>query len=112
MIKKLTQKYINSFSNKDLTTISYLLTDDFVLEDPVVKRVEGKEASLNVIKDIFDSCNNIDFSAKNIFIDNNISIIEFILDIDDTRLTGVDIIEWDNNKIKELKAYLDIPCTD
>lgn len=109
MLKELTQKYIEAFSSKNLDKCAELFTDDFALEDPVLKRIEGKVEVLEAIKGIFDSCKNLDFSAKNIYQDNQTMIIEFILKLDDTVLTGTDIIEWENNKMKELRAYLNIP---
>lgn len=109
MLKELTQKYIEAFNSKDLDKCAELFIDDFALEDPVVKRIEGKKEVLEAIKGIFDSCNVLDFSAKNIYQDNQTTIIEFILKLDETVLTGTDIIEWQDNKMKELRAYLDIP---
>lgn len=109
MLKELTKKYIEAFNSKDLDKCAELFIDDFALEDPVVKRIEGKKEVLEAIKGIFDSCNALDFSAKNIYQDDQTTIIEFILKLDDTVLTGTDIIEWENNKMKELRAYLDIP---
>ena len=109
MLKELTKKYIEAFDSKDLDKCAQLFTNDFTLEDPVVKRIEGKEEVLQAINGIFDSCTTLDFSAKNIYQDNQTTIIEFTLKLDDTILTGTDIIEWENNKMKELRAYLDIP---
>ncbi len=109
MLKELTLKYIEYFNNKDLENLSELFTNDFLLEDPVVKRIKGKETVLEAIKGIFDSCDNLSFQAKNIYQDNETTIIEFILKLDNTLLIGTDIIEWENNKMKELRAYLDIP---
>jgi ketosteroid isomerase-like protein len=108
MLKELTKQYIEAFNSKDLQKCAELFTDDFVLEDPAVKRIEGKNEVLKAIKGIFDSCTTLDFSAKNIYQDNQTTIIEFILKLDDTILTGTDIIEWNHNKMKELRAYLDI----
>lgn len=112
MLKELTQKYIDAFNNKDIKQVASLFTDDFALEDPVVKRIKGKENVLKAIEGIFNSCQNLSFRAKNIYIDNQTSIIEFVLKLDDTELTGTDIIEWEKNKMKELRAYLDIPKAD
>lgn len=110
MLKELTKIYIEAFNNKNLEKIEILLNADFALEDPVVKRIEGKKEVLEAIGNIFNSCNTLEFKAKNIYQDNQTTIIEFILKLDDMTLTGTDIIEWDNNKMKELRAYLDIPC--
>ena len=109
MLKELTQKYIEAFDSKNLDKCAELFTDDFALEDPVVKRIEGKIEVLKAIKGIFNSCTRLDFSAKNIYQDGQTTIIEFVLKLDDTTLIGTDIIEWEDNKMKELRAYLDIP---
>lgn len=109
MLKELTKKYIEAFNSKDIKKCAQLFTNDFSLEDPVVKRVEGKEEVLKAIKGIFDSCTTLDFSAKNIYQDEQTTIIEFTLKLDDTVLIGTDIVEWKNNKMKELRAYLDVP---
>ena len=109
MLKDLTKEYIQAFDSKDLDKCSQLFSDDFVLEDPVVKRIEGKEEVLKAVKGIFDSCTILNFSAKNIYQDKQTTIIEFVLKLDDNVLTGTDIIEWQDNKMKELRAYLDIP---
>ncbi len=112
MLKELTEHYIAGFDAKDLDQIAKLMHNDFALEDPVVKRIEGKEKVLEAIKGIFDSCDALDFNAKNIYLDKETSIIEFTLKLDETTLTGTDIIEWEDGKMKELRAYLDIPCGD
>ncbi len=112
MLKKLTQEYIRAFENKDLDTLNDLFQTNFALEDPVVKRIEGKDKAIEAIKGIFDSCEKLTFKAKNIYVDGETSIIEFILTLDDTTLTGTDIIEWEDKKMKELRAYLDIPKAD
>jgi len=109
VLKELTKKYIKAFDSKDLEKCAELFTENFALEDPVVKRIEGKAEVLKAIEGIFNSCNSLAFNAKNIYQDDQITIIEFILKLDDTILTGVDIIEWEENKMKELRAYLDIP---
>ncbi|NBL00058.1 MAG: nuclear transport factor 2 family protein [Erysipelotrichia bacterium] len=109
MLKELTKQYIEAFDSKNLEQCAELFCDDFALEDPVVKRIEGKVKVLETMKGMFDSCDTLDFSAKNIYQDGNTTIIEFLLKLDDTTLTGTDIIAWKNNKMKELRAYLDIP---
>lgn len=109
MLKKLTEKYISAFDKKDIKEVANLLNDNFVLEDPVVKRIEGKDNCLEAIQNIFKSCKELSFRAKNIFQDKNTTFIEFILILDEIMLEGVDIIEWHNEKIVELRAYLDIP---
>ncbi len=106
-----THQYIAAFSGRRIDDVAAMLTDDFVLEDPVVKRLEGKESSLKAIKDIFDNNPVLSFSAKNVFAveGRTTTIIEFTLELGETRLEGVDIIDWRDGKLAELRAYLDIP---
>lgn len=92
MLKKLTRQYIEAFNRKDIKKCAELFSDNFALEDSVVKRIEGKEKVLEAIKSIFNSCDTLSFNAKNIYQDNQTTIIE-----------------WQDGKMQELRAYLDIP---
>ncbi|MTV39980.1 nuclear transport factor 2 family protein [Duganella radicis] len=109
MSKALTEAYIRAFDARDLNAVGALLTDDFSLEDPVVKRIEGKAAALAMMKGMFEGCKALSFRAKNIYVDGATTLIEFTLDIDATHLEGVDIIEWQGDRMRALRAYLDIP---
>jgi limonene-1,2-epoxide hydrolase len=109
MSKQLTEQYIRAFGAKDLDAVAALLADGFALEDPVVKRIEGKSQALAAIKGIFDGCQALSFKAKRIYADGDTTFIEFTLDLDAVHLEGVDIIEWRGGKMHELRAYLDIP---
>jgi ketosteroid isomerase-like protein len=109
MIKQLTEDYISAFSRRDLAAVGALLADGFALEDPVVRRIEGKPAALDMMAGMFKGCASLSFRAKNIYLAGDTSIVEFTLDIDSAHLEGVDIIEWRDGKMIELRAYLDIP---
>jgi ketosteroid isomerase-like protein len=107
-MKELTRAYVTAFNGKDASGCAALMADDFALEDPVVKRVEGKAAAMKVVEGIFASCKNLSFVARNIYVDGNTTLIEFVLTIDGKVLTGIDLIEWKDGKMKELRAYLDV----
>ncbi|EOG9652524.1 nuclear transport factor 2 family protein [Campylobacter upsaliensis] len=109
MLKNLTKAYIKAFNDRNLESVGALLDEDFILQDPAVKRIEGKQKALEAIESIFSSCKNLSFSAKNIYEDGQTTFIEFILKLDEVKLEGVDILEWQGDKIKELRAYLDLP---
>jgi ketosteroid isomerase-like protein len=108
MLKDLTRAYVAAFNAKDETACAALMADDFALEDPVVKRVEGRAAVMEAVRNIFNSCNALSFVARNIYQDGDTTLIEFVLTADGKVLTGVDVIEWQGNKMKELRAYLDV----
>ena len=106
---ELTKQYIKAFSSKDITQISLIFDSNIVLEDPVIKRVKGKKNVLSYIESLFNSCQNLEFVAKNIFkTKTGQTIIEFELKVDDTVFLGVDILEWKDSNIVELRAYLDM----
>ena len=107
-LKDLSRAYVAAFNAKNAARCAALMADDFALEDPVVKRVEGKEAAMRVVEGIFASCNKLSFVARNIFADGDTTLIEFVLTLDDKVLTGIDLIEWRNGKMHELRAYLDV----
>lgn len=77
----------------------------------MVKHVKGKDNALAKINETFNSCAVLVFKYVNIYSVNNgtTTFIEFELTLDNTLLKGVDILEWEVDKIKELRAYLDIP---
>jgi ketosteroid isomerase-like protein len=106
--RELTEDYVRKFTQKDISGVAEMLHEDFALEDPVVTRVEGKEKALVTIGDLF-KIEQLKFSARNIYVDGSTSIIEFDLYLGDTHLKGTDIIQWEGEKMLELRAYLDIP---
>lgn len=108
MLKDLTRAYVAAFNAKDEAGCAALMTDDFALEDPVVKRIEGRSAAMEAVRGIFGSCQALSFVARNIYQDGNTTLIEFVLTIDGKVLTGIDLIEWQDDKMKELRAYLDV----
>jgi ketosteroid isomerase-like protein len=109
MSKALTEAYIRAFDARDLDAVGALLTDDFSLQDPVVKRIDGKPAALAMMQAMFAGCQTLSFRARNIYVDGATTLIEFTLDLDSTHLQGVDIIEWQGDRMRALRAYLDIP---
>lgn len=105
LIETLTQLYIGFFNHRNLPGVAAMLHEDFVLEDPVITRVEGTAAALLYIKNLFDENPELSFQARNLIADEEKSVIEFELFVG-KNLTGVDIIEWEGRKIKALRAYL------
>ena len=106
-LRQLTQQYISAFDQKDLAAVAQLLSEDFTLTDPENDRLSPKDSVLALIENIFKSGGpSFSFSAKNILVQEQISIIEFELQIGEAIFDGVDIIEWQNGRMHELRAYL------
>tara|TARA_Y100000389_G_C17462898_1_gene523159 strand:- start:3152 stop:3517 length:366 start_codon:yes stop_codon:yes gene_type:complete len=107
---KLTDYYFDNFEKKNILALSDMFDDEIFLFDPIIKRVNGKANVINVNKRIFDSCNKIKFTKKEIFIDQRKMIatgeVEFFCD--EKKINVVDIIAYSESlKIISIKAYLD-----
>lgn len=103
----LSERYVAAFAAKDLTAVGACLANDFVLTDPA-GTFTGKERVLEYIGEIFAGTERLEFRARNIFVDEAaaVSVIEFELQIGDKQLVGTDVIEWQGEIMRELRAYL------
>jgi len=103
----LSERYMAAFGAKDLEAVAAFLDEQFVLTDPA-GTFTGKATVLDYIAGIFGSVESLDFRARNIFVDENagVSVIEFTLQIGDKALVGTDVVEWEGEKMRALRAYL------
>ncbi|MFM8551206.1 MAG: sugar phosphate nucleotidyltransferase [Nitrospiraceae bacterium] len=101
-----TRPYVAFFHQRNLAGIRALLADRFAHEDAVVGRLEGKEAALAYIGELLRSNPRLSFSARQLVADDARSVIEFELQLNDRLLRGTDVIEWEADRMKELRAYL------
>ncbi len=108
MLKDLARAYVAAFDAKDADACAALMAEDFALEDPIIVRIEGRAAAIDAVRGIFASCEALSFVARNIYQDGDTTLIEFVLTLDGKVLTGVDVIEWRDGKMHELRAYLDV----
>jgi len=81
LIRTLTQLYIGFFDSRNIAGVSAMCHEGFALEDPTVKRLEGKANVVAYIKDIFEANSDLDFSARNVVVEDPMSVIEFDLKI-------------------------------
>ena len=105
----LTNKFADYFSQKDADGISTLLSDNIILEDPELKKVTGKEKVTTILRDVFQKTKDVSYKIINLYHADNTTIVEFKISLDDVVLNGVDFIEWQNAKIKELRCYYNQP---
>ena len=95
-----------TFNTKDIVTLANLLSDNIKLIDPDVD-ITGKDNVIEMLKALFSKYDSLQFESKDIFVDGNTTIIEFTLKLNGELVSGVDIIEWDQEKrIASFKAYL------
>ena len=109
-LRVLAYRYFTNFENKDIKALEEDFSEDITLFDPVVKLVKGKEAVLEINKNIFSDCKTIEFTKQDIFIDESkmtaVGELEFFCG--ETKINVVDIIKFtDDLKIQSITAYLD-----
>lgn len=105
-LASLTRQYVQFFNSRNLSGVAALMTEDFILEDPTVKQIRGKNLARNYLKKLFEEFPALEFNAKHIIADDTRSVIEFSLSLGGKILKGADVIEWKQGKMTELRAYL------
>lgn len=76
------------------------------LIDPVNHKI-GQENIRSMLVQLFSETKLLEFKALSVLAEQNRSVIEFELKLDDKLLKGVDIIDWNNKgHIVKLNAYL------
>ena len=105
-LRQLTEKYVDAFDARDLEKVASFLAHDFELTDPDVTGLTPKKEVLRYIKDLFASNETLTFRAHNILVDGNTTVIHFTLILDLMIFDGVDLIAWENQKMRSMKAYL------
>ncbi|KGD76890.1 hypothetical protein ID10_09840 [Pantoea agglomerans] len=105
-VKKLTEKYIAAFNAKSLHDVVDMFDRNATLIDPVNHKI-GQENIRSMLVQLFSETKLLEFKALSVLAEQNRSVIEFELKLDDKLLKGVDIIDWNNKgHIVKLNAYL------
>jgi len=110
MISKyeLLRNYLIAFSEKDLSTLESMFSEDVILHDWDILAT-GKQEVLTFNKHIFDNVGNIIINVDNFSEDRTDSSLMFAqleVIIDGETINVVDVIKFDkNNKITKISAY-------
>ncbi len=104
-------QYFKAFEAKDLASIEQMFAPNVVLQDPFVGRVEGVDSVIAIYQEMFAE-NEFDLQLRREYQKENQHAIEFRLVITDkkgnkTLIEGIDLIEFHNDKIAFIRAYLD-----
>ena len=105
-IRELTEEYVAAFDTRDMNLITGLLAEDFKLTDPEVTELTPRADVLEYIKGIFDANETFSFEAHDILVYENTSAIHFTLKLNALVIDGVDIINWESEKMTSINAYL------
>ena len=98
-------QYFEMFSNKDLTGLSEIFTDDVALRD-WERSASGKVDVLAANKDIFDAVDTIAVTPIALYEENSTVVAEIeILVNNEIKLLVVDVIIFEGDKISSVRAY-------
>ena len=100
-----TKAYAEAFNRRDLVAITSMLAHDIVLTDPA-GRFEAAEAR-GYIETLLSANPDLSFRPTRIHAcSDSQSLMEFQLSLSGKAFEGVDVLDWRNGKISEIRAYL------
>ena len=99
------EEYFDAFVSKDLQKLSELYDDDIQLSEWDENVFVGKEAVLKANEELFNKFENIGVVIKARASQNNRSLNEIVVHLDDIEVKVVDSIKVINDKIVYIMAY-------
>lgn len=99
------EEYFDAFVKKDLRKLSELYDDDIQLSEWDENVFVGKEAVLKANEELFNKFENIGVVIKARASQNNRSLNEIVVHLDDIEVKVVDSIKVINDKIVYIMAY-------
>lgn len=107
---KNTKKYVEAFNQRNIDSLADLMANNFILDDPINGKIEGKSQALEAIENLFARFSNLSFVVRNTFESGDTVLLEFLMSFDEKNVKGMDIIQWNSDlKMKELRVYLNMP---
>lgn len=104
-MEKIIEEYFEAFVKKDLRKLSELYDDDIQLSEWDENIFIGKEAVLKANEELFNKFKDIGVVVKARASQNNSSLNEIVVHLDDVEVKVVDSIKVINNKIVYIMAY-------
>jgi ketosteroid isomerase-like protein len=99
------EEYFDAFVGKDLQKLSELYDEDVQLSEWDENVFVGKEAVLKANEELFNKFENIGVVIKARASQNNRSLNEIVVHLDDIEVKVVDSIKVINDKIVYIMAY-------
>ncbi len=109
MIPIIVRHYFDAFARRDIESLSTLFAENISLQDPNCGLVVGRERVLAVYSNIFATCPPWEVSLYRTYQSGSGSIaVEFCITLSpDSKIAGVDLIDFDESSIRRIRAYLD-----
>ena len=104
-MEKVIEEYFEAFVKKDLRKLSELYDDDIQLSEWDENIFVGKKAVLKANEELFNKFKDIGVVVKARASQNNRSLNEIVVHLDDIEVKVVDSIKVINDKIVYIMAY-------
>ncbi|EON91222.1 hypothetical protein MARLIPOL_14405 [Marinobacter lipolyticus SM19] len=104
------ERYLNSYSSKDVDSVSAMFSDDITIRDWKIS-VKGKVTAISETKKNFSNADTIKIEILNTYESQNTVAGELRITVDGSEvLYVVDVIRFDNQGlISSIKAYIGRP---
>lgn len=100
-----TSHYAAAFGQRDLPGVARLLAADVVLSEPA--GIFHGPAVLDFVRNLFETHPGLVFETVRIHVVSpTISVMEFRLELGVRQFEGVDILEWNQGRIRNIRAYV------
>ena len=97
----------NFVKTKQVSILDSLLSENIIFYSPVV---HSPQKGLNIAKKYLEAASLVLFNSSFKYINEtyntNFAICEFECELNNIYINGVDIIEWENNKITSFKVMV------
>lgn len=102
-----TKAYAAAVNTKNHEACLGLFADNATMSDPLVAALGPKTAIAGFYKAQFEmELAHFAFKPSRIMQSGNTTIMEFVMEINDASMNGVDVIDWEDGKIVKLSAYV------
>jgi hypothetical protein len=97
-----------AISSKDIAALDTLLAENAIFHSPVVHSPQvGKDLTKMYLAAAFHVLANDSFHYVREVVDGENAVLEFVVEVDDVVVNGVDMIRWDHSgKIADFKVML------
>jgi hypothetical protein len=103
----LTNSYAEAFDKKNIKRIGDLMSDVFTLTDGVVNKLAPKKEVIPYIWELMQSnSSKFEFEVIEILEGLNFTTLEFKLYLNDEIFHGVDLIQWQDGLMVDMRAFL------
>jgi len=109
-MKDKAKEYFEAFSNKDLEALEEMYHEDVSLRDWLTS-ADGRDKVLESNKRLFDACSSVEITLSKEYPSSDGSACEIDINVvhndgTEDKLLVVDVIDFKEGKIKEIRAYL------